>query len=173
MRTTNTVSVSVRKATIGFPARSMIKSCLAREDGVAETCNWLIDHTGIGVSDISRSAKFYEAALRPIGVAVVARITRDFSPAGEGDADLAGVGFGYDYPIFWIDVFHPHSLKQHIAFRAVSREQVEAFHREGLIAGGEDNGEPGLRSGGYPKGYYAAFLIDPDGNNIEAVFREK
>jgi catechol 2,3-dioxygenase-like lactoylglutathione lyase family enzyme len=133
----------------------------------------LIDHTGIGVSDIVRSAKFYEAILKPLGATVVARIMRDFTPAEEGDTNLGGVAFGCDYPVFWIDIFHPDTAKQHTAFRAISREQVEAFHREGLIAGGEDNGGPGLRSDGYPRGYYAAFLIDPDGNNIEAVFREK
>ncbi|MBF9234280.1 VOC family protein [Microvirga sp. BT350] len=133
----------------------------------------MIDHTGIGVSDIDRSAKFYEGALKPLGVAVVMRISRNFTPAEEGDAELGGVAFGIDYPMFWIDVFHPHGLRQHTAFRANSREQVEAFHCAGLAAGGTDNGGPGLRSGGYPPGYYAAFLLDPDGNNIEAVFREE
>jgi hypothetical protein len=105
----------------------MIKSCLAREDGVAETCNWLIDHTGIGVSDIYRSAKFYEAALKPIGAAVVVRITRDFSPAGEGDADLAGVGFGYDYPIFWIDVFTHTALSNIPHFELLAGNKSRLF----------------------------------------------
>ncbi len=63
-------------------------------------------------------------------------------------------------------------MKQHTAFRAWARGEVESFHKAALSAGGEDNGPPGLRSGGYPPGYYAAFVIDPDGNNIEAVFRE-
>lgn len=135
--------------------------------------NWLIDHTGVGVSDIKRSAAFYEAALKPLGVAVVMRISRNFEPIENGDADLGGVAFGTDYPVFWIDIFHPHGVRQHTAFRATGREQVEAFHQEGLAAGGTDNGAPALRSGGYPPGYYAAFLLDPDGNNIEAVFREE
>jgi catechol 2,3-dioxygenase-like lactoylglutathione lyase family enzyme len=63
-------------------------------------------------------------------------------------------------------------VKQHTAFRARSRAQVHAFHAAATAAGGRDNGAPGLRSGGYPRGYYAAFVLDPDGNNIEAVCRE-
>jgi catechol 2,3-dioxygenase-like lactoylglutathione lyase family enzyme len=84
-----------------------------------------------------------------------------------------GVGYGVAYPIFWIDRFHPHSVKQHTAFAAKSRGEVDAFYAAALKAGGTDNGPPGLRdpSEGYPQGYYAAFVLDPDGNNIEAVFR--
>jgi catechol 2,3-dioxygenase-like lactoylglutathione lyase family enzyme len=139
---------------------------------MADNRNWLIDHTGIGVSDIHRSARFYEAALRPLGMKIVMRISREFAPLGELSADLGGVAYGIDYPTFWIDVFHPHSVKQHTAFRAQSREQVNSFHQDALLAGGTDNGQPGLRSGGYPSGYYAAFVLDPDGNNIEVVSRE-
>ena len=131
--------------------------------------NWLIDHTGIGVSDIHRSKTFYELALRPLGIRVVKHITRDFKSTDADDPDLGGVAYGIDYPMFWIDVFHPHGVKQHTAFRARSRQQVDAFHEAALVAGGIDNGRPGLRSGNY---YYAAFVLDPDGNNIEAVFRE-
>jgi catechol 2,3-dioxygenase-like lactoylglutathione lyase family enzyme len=91
-------------------------------------------------------------------------------PPGDG-AD--GVGYGTDYPVFWIDRFHPHSVRQHTAFVAKSRAQADAFHAVALQAGGKDNGAPGLRdtATGYPPGYYAAFVLDPDGNNIEAVFR--
>lgn len=134
--------------------------------------NWLIDHTGIGVSDITASSRFYEAALAPLGARIVDRIRTDMGSAEPGDPDLAGVAFGIGYPMFWIDVFHPAKVKQHTAFRATSRAAVDAFHRDGLLAGGRDNGPPGLRGAGYPAGYYAAFLIDPDGNNIEAVYRE-
>lgn len=134
--------------------------------------NWLIDHTGVGVSDIAASSRFYEAVLAPLGARIVDRIRTDMSTAEADDPDLAGVAFGIDYPMFWIDVFHPARVKQHTAFRATSRAAVEAFHRAGLAAGGRDNGPPGLRAAGYPPGYYAAFLLDPDGNNIEAVCRE-
>jgi catechol 2,3-dioxygenase-like lactoylglutathione lyase family enzyme len=103
---------------------------------------------------------------------IVMRISRRFETLADPCADLGGVAYGIDFPTFWIDVFHPHSVKQHTAFRAESRGQVDAFHEAALLAGGTDNGQPGLRSGKYPPGYYAAFVLDPDGNNIEAVFRE-
>jgi catechol 2,3-dioxygenase-like lactoylglutathione lyase family enzyme len=135
--------------------------------------SWRIDHTGIGVADIHASARFYEAALAPLGLQPVARINRAFGPANGGDdPELGGVGFGVDYPIFWIDLFHPSAVRQHTAFRATSRAEVDAFFTSALEAGGADNGAPGLRGAGYPPGYYAAFVLDPDGNNIEAVFRE-
>jgi catechol 2,3-dioxygenase-like lactoylglutathione lyase family enzyme len=140
---------------------------------MAEDRNWLIDHTGIGVSDIFKSAKFYEAALRPLGIEALVRITRNFESVGKEGPDLGGVGFGIDYPMFWIDVFHPHGVKQHTAFRAVNRQQVNDFHAAAMLAGGTDNGAPGIRMGGHPPGYYAAFVLDPDGNNIEAVLREQ
>ena len=139
---------------------------------MADDRNWLIDHTGVGVSDIHRSSRFYEAALHPLGIYIVMRISRDFRPAEDASMDLGGVAYGIDYPAFWIDVFHPHGVKQHTAFRAQSRQQVDAFHQAALLVGGTDNGQPGLRSGGFPPGYYAAFVLDPDGNNVEVVFRE-
>ena len=135
--------------------------------------DWRIDHTGIGVSNIDRSVKFYDAALGALGLRAIARVTKTFEMAGSSDnSELGGVGYGATYPVFWIDVFHAHGMKQHTAFRARSREEVRSFHSAALSAGGQDNGGPGLRSGGYPPGYYAAFVLDPDGNNIEAVFRE-
>jgi len=126
----------------------------------------VIDHTGIGVADVARSAAFYDAALRALEMRRVMQL-----PESTG---VDAVGYGMDYPVFWIDRFHPHSVKQHTAFGARSRAAVDAFHAAALKAGGTDNGAPGLRdtAKGYPRGYYAAFVLDPDGNNIEAVFRE-
>jgi len=125
----------------------------------------MIDHTGIGVADVARSAAFYDLVLSALGLRRVAQI-----PKNDG-AD--GIGYGVDYPVFWIDRFHPHSVRQHTAFAAKSRAEVDAFHAAALKAGGIDNGPPGLRDAatGYPPGYYAAFVLDPDGNNLEAVFR--
>ncbi len=134
--------------------------------------NWLVDHTGIGVSDIHSSLAFYQAALRQLGAKPLVCISREMGASYLDDPNLGGVGFGVDYPAFWLDLFHPHGLRQHTAFRAVSREQVDGFHKAALEAGGIDNGAPGLRTGGYPKGYYAAFIFDLDGNNLEVVFRE-
>jgi catechol 2,3-dioxygenase-like lactoylglutathione lyase family enzyme len=123
----------------------------------------MIDHTGIGVEDTGRSAAFYDAALGALGLRRAIQL-----PENEG---TDGIGYGVEYPVFWIDRFHPHSVRQHIAFAAKSRAEVESFHAAASRAGGTDNGPPGLRQG-YPPGYYAAFVLDPDGNNIEAVFRE-
>jgi catechol 2,3-dioxygenase-like lactoylglutathione lyase family enzyme len=125
----------------------------------------MIDHTGIGVADIQRSAAFYDAALGALGLRRAMQL-----PENDGSD---GVGYGVAYPVFWIDRFHPHSIKQHTAFAARSRAEVDAFYAAALGAGGTGNGAPGLRdpAAGYPPGYYAAFVLDPDGNNIEAVFR--
>lgn len=127
----------------------------------------MIDHTGIGVADVARSAALYDAALGAIGLRRVMQL-----PETDGSD---AVGYGIDYPIFWIDRFHPHSVDQHTAFAAQNRTEVDAFYSAALRAGGTDNGSPGLRdtAKGYPPGYYAAFVLDPDGNNIEAVFRER
>jgi catechol 2,3-dioxygenase-like lactoylglutathione lyase family enzyme len=84
-----------------------------------------------------------------------------------------GVGYATDYPVFWIDRFHPHGVKQQTAFVARNRAEVDAFHAAALKATGTENGPLGFRdtAKGFPTGYYAAFVLDPDGNNIEAVFR--
>lgn len=122
----------------------------------------MIDHTGIGVEDIGRSAAFYDAALGALGL----RRAMQF-PENEG---TDGIGYGMeDYPVFWIDRFHPHSVRQHTAFVAKNRAEVDAFYAAALEAGGTDNGAPGPREG-YPPDYYLAFVLDPDGNNIEAIF---
>jgi hypothetical protein len=86
----------------------------------------MIDHTGIGVSDMGGAARFYDAVLETLG------LRRVMVMAGGAD----GIGYGVDYPVFWIDRFHPHSTRQHTAFAAVSRAQVDAFHAAALTAGG-------------------------------------
>jgi catechol 2,3-dioxygenase-like lactoylglutathione lyase family enzyme len=127
----------------------------------------MIDHTGIGVSDVRRSTAFYDEVLGALGMRRVVELPED------NGAD--GVAYGFEHPEFWIDRFHPHGVKQHTAFAARSRAEVDAFHAAALKAGGADNGKPGFRdtAKGYPRGYYAAFALDPDGNNIEAVYRER
>jgi len=122
----------------------------------------LIDHTGIGVSDVARSAAFYDAVLAALGINRVMQMPPDTG------AD--GVAYGIDHPVFWIDRFHPHDARNHTAFAARSRDEVDAFHAAALANGGTDNGPPGLRPD-YTPSYYAAFVLDPDGNNMEAVFR--
>ena len=117
----------------------------------------LIDHLQLVVADLAASRRFYEAVLEVLGV-----------PIG---------GTGEDY--FWADELFVSTAdsiaaagkltgRHHLAFQAKDRATVDAFHKAGLAAGGKDNGEPGDRP--YHPGYYAAFLLDPDGNNIEAVY---
>jgi catechol 2,3-dioxygenase-like lactoylglutathione lyase family enzyme len=119
----------------------------------------MIDHTGIGVADVGRSVAFYDEALGALGLRRVMQMSE-----GVG---TDGIGYGENYPVFWIDRHHPHSVKQHTAFAAKTKAQVDAFHAAALKAGGTDNGAPGLRQ----PHYYAAFVLDPDRNNIEAVYR--
>lgn len=123
----------------------------------------MIDHTGIGVANVATSAAFYDAALGALGMRRAMQM-----PENKG---TDGVGYGIDYPIFWIDRFHPHSTRQHIAFVAKSRAEVDAFYAAAMSAGGTDNGAPAAREEQSTPIYYAAFVLDPDGNNIEAVFR--
>ena len=88
----------------------------------------MIDHTGIGVADVGRSAAFYDAVLGALDLRRVMQL-----PENEG---TDAIGYGVDYPIFWIDRFHPHSVSQHVAFAAKSRAEVESFHAAALRAGG-------------------------------------
>lgn len=119
----------------------------------------VIDHVTIGVSDLERSAEFYRRALATLGF-------RDFGPWREGDTEVA---FGTDgADDFAISLSYRTGAPIHIAFAAERREQVDAFHAAALRAGGVDNGGPGLRPE-YSDGYYGAFVLDPDGNNVEAV----
>jgi catechol 2,3-dioxygenase-like lactoylglutathione lyase family enzyme len=104
---------------------------------------------------MARSRAFYERALQPLGVRVV--------------ETSQGPGFALDDQDFWIIEQEVAAVSVHIAFAAPDRETVDAFHAAALGAGGVDNGRPGLRPH-YHSGYYAAFVLDPDGNNIEAVF---
>ena len=128
----------------------------------------MIDHMGIAVSDIGRSRAFYDAALGALGMSVQMEATPEQTESG-------GTALGYGMPdekIFWIADNERPGEGTHVALRADSRDQVDQFHANGLAAGGRDNGAPGLRPH-YGPGYYAAFLLDPDGANIEAVYYEK
>jgi catechol 2,3-dioxygenase-like lactoylglutathione lyase family enzyme len=123
----------------------------------------MIDHTGVAVSDFSRSKRFYEAALAPIGY----RLIMELPAAVTKSSDVAGFGEP-PKPDFWIHGGTPNRPPVHVAFRVERRELVDAFHRAALAAGGTDNGAPGLRPHYHPD-YYGAFVLDPDGHNIEAV----
>jgi catechol 2,3-dioxygenase-like lactoylglutathione lyase family enzyme len=123
----------------------------------------MLDHTGIAVTDLSKSKAFYVEALGPLSISLVMEAT------AEQTGDAAHAGFGKDgKPFFWIGSGGRPSGPAHFAFTAKSRDEVVAFHRAALAAGGRDNGPPGLRPH-YHANYYGAFVVDPDGNNIEAV----
>jgi catechol 2,3-dioxygenase-like lactoylglutathione lyase family enzyme len=123
----------------------------------------MIDHTGIIVSDFEKSKRFYETALAAIGYTLLS----EFPASVTGHTDVAGFGANGTSD-FWISRGTPNKPGVHIAFAVDDRALVDAFHRAGLAAGGTDNGGPGLRPHYHP-GYYGAFVLDPDGHNIEAV----
>jgi len=122
----------------------------------------MIDHTGLNVSDYQKSKAFYVAALAPLGYQVVMELPSSIVPDG-------GMGLGVPpKPDFWVAGGKPNVPPLHVAFRAENRAQVDAFYKAALAAGGRDNGPPGPRPH-YHANYYGAFVLDPDGHNIEAV----
>jgi catechol 2,3-dioxygenase-like lactoylglutathione lyase family enzyme len=124
----------------------------------------MLDHSGIRVSDLARSRAFYMAALAPLGYAVALEYPGDAVGFGVPDGFGKSLDPGGD---FWIGIGAPMKPRPHFAFSAASPAVVDAFHSAALAAGATDNGPPGPR--GYHPGYYAAFVLDPDGYNIEAV----
>ena len=123
----------------------------------------MIDHIGIGASNFEASRRFYDAALAPLDFGVIMEVL------SEESGGYHGIGYGKDgKPFFWLGDDGPRGTGIHIAFSAASRSQVDAFYAAALGAGGKDNGAPGLRPHYHPN-YYAAFVIDPDGLNVEAV----
>jgi catechol 2,3-dioxygenase-like lactoylglutathione lyase family enzyme len=119
----------------------------------------MLDHVSIGVRDVERSKSFYDRALAPLG------ITRLYA---EGTS-AAGYGIS-PKAFFWIGTRETPQTGAHIAFAAPDRATVERFHKAAMAAGGRDNGPPGVRPHYHPD-YYGAFVLDPDGHNIEAVCR--
>jgi catechol 2,3-dioxygenase-like lactoylglutathione lyase family enzyme len=122
----------------------------------------MLDQAGFPVSDYARSKAFYLQALAPLGYVLVMEVQQD-----ENDSPAAGFGVG-GKPDFWIGGEGGLQRPIHIAIAAPNRAAVDAFYRAALAAGGKDNGPPGLRPHYHPN-YYAAFVLDPDGHNIEAV----
>jgi len=117
----------------------------------------MLDHVGISVTDLAKSQAFYEKALKPLGIRLV---------AGDG-AHYAGFGTG-PQGFFWLGPTETPPTRVHVAFAAEDRATVHRFHEAALAAGGTDHGAPGLRPDYHPN-YYGAFVLDPDGHNIEAV----
>jgi len=124
----------------------------------------MIDHVSIGVRDIARTKRFYDAALKPLG----------YASLSEGADSL---GYGREAVAFWISaaerpVASDEKSGLHFCFSAPTRSSVDAFHQAALGAGGRDNGKPGVRAD-YGAGYYAGFVVDPDGYRLEAYCNGK
>lgn len=128
------------------------------------TIRRMIDHTGYNVSDPAKSRAFYEAALAPLGYAVLMEIPVEHT----GGRVVLGLGVP-PKPDFWLAQGTVNEPRLHIAFRAASKAEVDAFYAAAIAAGGKDNGPPGPRPHYHPN-YYGAFVLDPDGHNVEAVF---
>jgi catechol 2,3-dioxygenase-like lactoylglutathione lyase family enzyme len=117
----------------------------------------MLDHVGLNVRDLAAARDFYERALEPLGYAV--------GMAADEYAGFRSAGGAFD---FWLLQRGEPSSPTHVAFRAPGRGAVDDFHRAALTAGGTDNGAPGVRAE-YHEHYYGAYVLDPDGNNVEAV----
>jgi len=130
----------------------------------------MIDHMSISPADIENARRFYDAALAPLGMATVMEVT------AEQTGGYHGIGYGAGpKPVFWLAADSRRAARAgqcgaglHIAFEAANRTSVDAFYAAAIAQGGRDNGPPGIRPHYHPA-YYAAFVIDPDGVNLEAV----
>jgi catechol 2,3-dioxygenase-like lactoylglutathione lyase family enzyme len=123
----------------------------------------MLDHVSLGVSDLERSRRFYDAALRPLGLVRIV----DFGGRGS-DYGAAPGSLGVEFTITRESSVRTPVAGAHVCFRAPDREAVRLFHAAALAAGGSDDGPPGLRPH-YHADYYGAFVLDPDGHRVEAV----
>ena len=129
----------------------------------------MLDHTGIVVTDLSKARPFYDAVARALGLGIVTP-HKDFFLLGRGPGQLPYLWIGTLRPSYWVQGSRPGINQMHVAFVAKDKAMVDEFHRAALAAGGRDNGQPGPRQG--TENYYGAFVLDPDGNNIEACYRD-
>lgn len=123
----------------------------------------MIDHMGLTVRDPKKSRAFYDMALAPLGYKMMMEIPKEYT----GGKCVCGYGVP-PKPDFWVSEGVPNEPRIHVAFRAKSHAEVDAFYAAALASGGEDNGAPGPRPH-YHENYYGAFVLDPDGHNVEAV----
>ncbi|MBK6702331.1 MAG: VOC family protein [Caulobacteraceae bacterium] len=128
----------------------------------------MLDHTGIVVTDLAKARAFYDALAKPLGLGTADNFKGSFV-LGKGANQYPYLWIGTLIPSYWIEGSRPGVNQMHVAFSAASKEAVDAFYKAALAAGGRDNGKPGPREG--VDKYYGAFVLDPDGNNIEACFR--
>ena len=129
----------------------------------------MLDHTGIVVTDLAKARRFYDAIAKPLGLMTADNGDKAFL-LGKGVDQYPYLWIGTLIPSYWVVGSRPGINQMHVAFAAATQQAVDDFYRAGLDAGGKDNGKPGPRTGADK--YYGAFVLDPDGNNIEACFRD-
>lgn len=129
----------------------------------------MIDHTGIVVTDLAKARRFYDAIARPLGLATASNSPESFLLGRSVQEPIPFLWIGTSRPSYWVEGSRAGLNQAHIAFIAPDKAAVDAFHKAALAAGGRDNGPPGPREGAGD--YYGAFVLDPDGNNIEACVR--
>jgi catechol 2,3-dioxygenase-like lactoylglutathione lyase family enzyme len=130
----------------------------------------MLDHTGFVVSDLAQARRFYDAIARPLKLGTVDIAKEAFLLGRSAEQPLPYLWIGTLRPSYWAPGSRPGLNQMHVAFIAPSQAAVDEFYRAGLAAGGRDNGPPGPRTSG-KESYYGAFVLDPDGNNIEACWR--
>jgi len=128
----------------------------------------MLDHTGFVVSDLARARRFYDAVAQALGLGIK-DIEQAFLMGRGADQPIPYLWIGTLRPSYWTEGSKPGLNQMHVAFVARDRAMVDEFHRAALAAGGRDYGKPGMREGMIS--YYGAFVLDPDGNNIEACAR--
>ncbi len=128
----------------------------------------MLDHTGIVVTDLKAARHFYDAVAGALGLGTKTMAPEFFVLGKSEEEPIPYLWIGTLIPTYWIAGSRPGINQMHVAFQADSKAMVQAFHHAALEAGGRDNGAPGPRQ---DFGYYGAFVLDPDGNNIEAVYR--
>jgi catechol 2,3-dioxygenase-like lactoylglutathione lyase family enzyme len=129
----------------------------------------MLDHTGFVVSDLAAARRFYDAVAAALGLGTTDNGEEAFLLGRSAEQPIPYLWIGTLRPSYWAEGSRPGLNQTHVAFAAASKEAVDAFHRAALDAGGRDNGAPGPREGA--DSYYGAFVLDPDGNNIEACYR--
>jgi catechol 2,3-dioxygenase-like lactoylglutathione lyase family enzyme len=130
----------------------------------------MLDHTGIVVSDLAKARRFYDAIAGALGLATKEIMPEAFVLGKSQQEPIPYLWIGTLRPSYWAEGSRPGLNQMHIAFSVPSKDVVDGFYKAALEAGGRDNGKPGPRTGA--ENYYGAFVLDPDGNNIEAVYRE-
>jgi len=129
----------------------------------------MLDHTGIVVTDLAKARTFYDAVAEALGLQTADNGDQAFLFGKSADEPIPYLWIGTLVPSYWVEGSQAGRNQMHVAFVAASKEQVQEFHRAAIAAGGTDNGSPGPREGAGD--YYGAFVLDPDGNNIEACCR--